>query len=135
MYVGRGHCIGKIKKGCLSQVSVFSSESLIVLLVVCVCLCYSACTEIGQDPSPPRSFFINYLLPAIHLTSHLTTGSFNQPEVGQHTVEILRELNHSNEVSLCTINMNICMKHVLLQEVERLLASNTVYQCNSTANL
>ena len=120
MYVGRGHCIGKIKKGCLSQVSVFSSESSIVLLAVCVCVCvcvcvrvcYSACTEIGQDPSPPRSFFISYIHPAsyMHVTSHLTTGSFNQPEVGQHTVEILRELNHSNEVSICTINVNICLR-------------------------
>ncbi|CAI8048943.1 Alpha-methylacyl-CoA racemase [Geodia barretti] len=44
-------------------------------------------------------------------------GSFAQPEVGQHTVEILKELNCSNKV------------------VEELLASNTVFQSKSRANL
>ncbi len=77
--------------------------SQVELLCVCVCVC--VCVHV-------RLCACIYLCVCFTTVVPLPPGSFQEPEVGQHTVEILREINYSTEVRIRSHRLSRHLLHL-----------------------
>lgn len=99
--------------------------------------------RLGKTPGYPGNRLVKMCVVCVNIQWYITAsfvGSFVLPQVGQHTVEVLKEISYADEVGKAVslplpIIMTSRVYTCLLQEIKELLKAKVIYQSDTESKL